>query len=114
MTASEKRLVPSALIPWVFALVALFGCNALAPNPVAVRKGKYADGSSVSQVAAVALPVGTISTPLVFLAPDPSDGIKSKSLSSTRLAIESGRELAVVTVRSGEVQGRAPPMLERC
>ena len=109
MTTPHKRLVPSALIPWVFALVALFGCNALAPNPVAVRKGKYQDGSSVSQVATETLPAGGIATPLVFLAPDPADGIKLNGLSSTRLGIENSRNLAVVNVRGGEVRGRAPP-----
>ncbi len=114
MTASDKRLVPSALIPWVFALVALFGCNALAPTPVAVRKGKYQDGSSVSQVADVALPAGNVATPLVFLAPDPSDGIQLNGLTSTRLGIENSRDSAVFSDRSGEVRGRAPPVEEDC
>lgn len=114
MTSSDKRLAPSALIPWVFALVALLGCNALAANPVAMRKGKYPDGSSITQVAVESLPAGSISTPLVFLAPDPSDEIKLNGPSSTRMGIDSGRDQLVLTDRSGGVQGRAPPVNEYC
>ncbi len=114
MIASDSRRVPSALIPWVFALVALLGCNAMTPNPVAMRKGKYLDGSSVTQVAAEGLPAGSIATPLVFLAPDPSDGIQLKGPSSSRLGIDNARANVVVGARNGEVQGRAPPVEECC
>jgi hypothetical protein len=114
MIASDNRRVPSALIPWVFALVALLGCNAMAPNTVAMRKGKYLDGSSVSQVSPEALPAGSISIPLVFLAPGASDGIQSDGPSSLLLGIENGRAQAMVSGRRGEVQGRAPPVEVSC
>ena len=114
MIASDNRRVPTALIPWVFALVALLGCNAMSPNPVGMRKGKYLEGSSVSQVSGSVLPAGSISTPLVFLETNPSDWIKLNGPSSSRLGINNARTQSVVSGRGGAVQGRAPPVELSC
>lgn len=109
MTASDNRLAPSALIPWVFVLVALIGCN-ITPNPVSVRKGKYLEGSSLSQVASQALPSGAISTPPVFMIASPCAWIRLDGPSSLRLGIETAGAEAFAGVWSGAVRGRAPPV----
>ena len=111
MIASRNRQVATALIPWVFALVALLGCNAMAPNAVAMRKGKYLDGSCVSQVSVETAPAGSISTPLVFLLPDPADGTRLNAPPSTRLGIDGGRSRTEDGVCGGEARGRAPPVM---
>lgn len=112
MNASDERLSPSALIPWVFALVALLGCNALAPHPGLIRKARDLDGSSLTQVSGEASAAGAVASPVVFLAPDPSDRMDLAGPSSVLSGIDVRDNQVVAGGRWGAVRGRAPPVVE--
>lgn len=112
MNAPEERFCPSALIPWVFALVALLGCNALAPHPGLIRKARDLDGSSLTQVSGEAPSAGAVANPVVFLAPDPTDRIHPGGPSSSLSGIDVRGDGTPVTGWRGAVRGRAPPVVE--
>jgi hypothetical protein len=110
MTSTEKRFPAYALIPWVCALVAVFGCNVLGANALSLRKIKYLDGSSLTQTSSEAPATGNAPNPPVFLASDPSDGFQLIDPSSRRLAVVGRIDLPESSARGGERQGRAPPV----
>ncbi|YCM42500.1 hypothetical protein V2O64_14410 [Verrucomicrobiaceae bacterium 227] len=110
MNSSEKKLPTYALIPWVCALVAILGCNALGPHALSLRKAKYIDGSSLSQLPSESPATGNAPNPPVFLAADPTDGFQLTDPSSRRLAVASRSDLPAPTAHGGAKQGRAPPV----
>ncbi|MEJ6578534.1 MAG: hypothetical protein QNL33_01250 [Akkermansiaceae bacterium] len=110
MTSSEKRLPAYVLIPWVCAVVAILGCNVLGPNALSLRKIKYLDGSSLTQVAPESPATGNAPNLPVFLAADPSDGFQLIDPSSRRLAVVSRNDLPAPSAHGGDQQGRAPPV----
>ena len=110
MNSSEKRLPSYALIPWVCAVMAILGCNALGSHALSLRKIKCLDGSGLTQVTSEAPATGNTPNPPVFLAADPSDGIQLVDPSSRRLALARRIDLFGPGVRGGEKQGRAPPV----
>ena len=110
MKSSEDRFCPSALIPWIFALVALLGCNSLIPHLTASRKGRSDDGSSLTQVAVECSLAGAVANPLVFLAPDPTERARVSGPPAQFLGIDARRDPIVVRVWGGAVLGRAPPV----
>ena len=110
MNTSEKRLPTYALIPWVCALVAMLGCNALGPHALSLRKAKFFDGSSLTQVSPESPAPGNAPNPPVFLTADPSDGFQLIDLSSRRVAVVSRSDRPSAGARGGAVRGRAPPV----
>lgn len=111
MNASEERFHPSALIPWVLALVALIGCNALLPNLAQARKGRDLDGCSLTQVTGDAPAPGAQSQPGVVLAPGSTRNFKLTAPPSSLLEMDPREVLRVIRNGSGAAQGRAPPGL---
>ena len=111
MNASEERFHHSALIPWVFALVALIGCNALLPNLAQARKGRDLDGCSLTQVTGDAPAPGAQSQPGVVLAPGGSSHFKLTAPPASLLELDLGEVYPVVSNARGTAQGRAPPVL---
>jgi hypothetical protein len=111
MNSSEERFHPSALIPWVFALVALIGCNALLPNLAQARKGRDLDGCSLTQVTGDAPAPGAQSQPGVVLAPGGSKGFKLTAPPSSWLEWDPREVPRVVSNGRGTTRGRAPPGL---
>jgi hypothetical protein len=109
MSPTPNRTVRAAWIPWVLALVALFGLNALAPDHSNSKIGESSDDIELSQVAHDAQKLGRIFNPQIFLHPTPSGEIGLLDSSSLFLCIETGRELTAVPSLRGAVQGRAPP-----
>jgi hypothetical protein len=114
MNASEERFHPSALIPWVFALVALIGCNALLPNVAQARKGRDLDGCSLTQVTGDAPAPGAQSQPGVLLAPGGTGNFKLTAPPSSLLEMDLREAPRVVRRDRGTAQGRAPPGLWNC
>ena len=110
MPLTEKRFPAYALIPWICALVAVFGCNVLGANALSLRKIKYLEGSSLTQTSSEAPATGNAPNPPVFLAADPSDGFQLIDPSSRRLAVSNRNDHPAPSARGGESQGRAPPV----
>jgi hypothetical protein len=98
------------MIPWVFALVVLFGWNAFAGNRGLVRKNPCPDGVSLSQLADdLQAPRGVVQSSN-FVGPPTLDRFKAADPASMRLGIEILRDLPTAGARAGAVQGRAPPV----
>lgn len=111
MNAPEERFLPCALIPWVFALVALMGCNALLPNLAQARKGRDLDGCSLTQVTGDCPAAGAQSQPEPVLARHGQDHFKLTAPPSSLLEMDLREVPRVVLSGRGTPQGRAPPVL---
>lgn len=111
MNSSEERFHPSALIPWVFALVALIGCNALLPNVAQSRKGRDLDVCSLTQATGDNTAPGSQSQPGMLLAPGGTCGFKLTAPPSRRLEIDPREAPRAVSNGRGTTRGRAPPEL---
>lgn len=109
MNSPDNGLIRTALIPWVIALVTLFGVNALVPDQSRSRRHETSDEIGISQLADSAQAPGRIYNPQVFLVPDFSSQFGVLSSSSSIQRIESRRDMPVVQPLGGAVQGRAPP-----
>jgi hypothetical protein len=97
------------MIPWVVALVALFGLNALAPGCFNTKKSESPEGIGLCQPAdEVAIPA-RVSNPLVYCEPSPSDRARFLALFLGLLRIETHRDQPAVEALEGAPQGRAPP-----
>jgi hypothetical protein len=114
MTTFRQKLQPHALIPWVLALVALFGCNVLAQSKASLRKSAHLDGSGVTQLADESTPSGVTSNPILGLTSGPIDAIGLSHPSPQRIAISPCQGRIEITRRGGAVQGRAPPASASC
>lgn len=110
MNVPEKRLPTYALIPWICAVVAILGCNALGGHALSLRKLKCFDGSSLTQVTPDIPATGNAPIPPVFLAPDPADGVRPHNPLSTLLAIANRSNIPTTGDRKGTIRGRAPPV----
>ena len=110
MTRPTHRTVRTALIPWVIALVALFGLNVLIPDYSDSKKSESPDEIGLSQLAHHTQATGRFFNPQVFLDPSLSDGIGFLNSSSLFLCIENRRDILVIQSLPGAVQGRAPPV----
>jgi len=98
----------TALIPWVIALVALFGLNAIAPNHSLTKKSDSLRGIGLSQQSADIQTPGRFSNSLAYVAPTPCDWAMAPG-SSLLLCIETRMDHTVVQSLRGAVRGRAPP-----
>ena len=109
MTTFRQKLHPHVLIPWVVALVALFGCNVFAQQKPQLRKSAHLDGGSLTQLTTEVAPSGATNHSLLGLANGSYDGISLREPAAQRLAISSERGKVDNSRREGAVQGRAPP-----
>lgn len=110
MDSPDHRSLRTAWIPWVIALVALFGVNAVVPDQSRSRRTETSEEIGLSQLADNSQTPGRISHPLVFLIPDFSRQSGPLGASSSILPIESRRDLPAFRSIEGAVQGRAPPV----
>jgi hypothetical protein len=110
MNVSDDRSAPTAWIPWILALAALFGWSALAPDHLSAGKGKRQEGVGQVQSADDLPAPGVAPHRLSGLAPGPSGYGAHFAGTAERLPIEAMREVPPAIVRRGGVQGRAPPI----
>lgn len=109
MNRSDPRPTRTALIPWVIALVALFGMNAFVQDHSRIGKGDFADGMGLSQVADDAQILGRVASPQAYLAMPPSTKAGFLGLTSSLLGIEICRIAPAFQAARGALRGRAPP-----
>ena len=109
MTSSDHRPFRTALIPWVIALVALFGLNALAPIFSITKKSECPEGVGLSQLADDGQIPGRVTSPLVYLDPPAADGTRFHGIAWVLRRIETRRDHPVAQALGGAIRGRAPP-----
>lgn len=109
MSSSDHRPIRTALIPWVIALVALFGLNALVPIFSITKKSECPEGVRLSQLADDGQIPGRVTSPLVYLEPPPANGARFHGSAWVLRRIETRRDQPVVQTLDGAVRGRAPP-----
>jgi hypothetical protein len=108
MNPAEERVHPSALIPWIIALVALIACNALMPGPALARKIRDVDGSCLTQVSGEVPAAGAQSPSDVFLVS--GDGGRAMPAPPSRLlGVDAHEPGFPARSGAGVARGRAPP-----
>jgi hypothetical protein len=107
MPESTERPIHAVLIPWVIALVALLGWNAILPHHSRNRETDFSGESRISQPADVPFALGQAASQQVFVIPHST--CRSTILVSRVLCIEVFREVPAITSPQGAVRGRAPP-----
>jgi hypothetical protein len=107
MPASTDRPLHAVLIPWVIALVALIGLNAVVPDYSRTRKNDSNGETGLSQPADAPPAPGHISSPLVFLIPHVT--CRAAILVSHVVCLEVFRAERPAALPQGAVHGRAPP-----
>ncbi len=98
------------MIPWVMALIALVGLNALAPIHRLTKKHESSHESGLSEFSDDVQIRGRFSDPLVFSEPESGDeaGMNPSLRPVPRLETQSAQPHARAT--GGAVLGRAPPV----
>lgn len=114
MTAPEPRNIRTVLIPWVMALVALFGLNAITTDQFRSRKGEAPEEVGITQLADDASSSGRISNPQIFIIPEGFHEVWLPQQSCFLPRVEIGAKQPTVAGLRGAVQGRAPPAGSFC
>jgi hypothetical protein len=109
MANFEHRPFRTVLIPWVIALVTLFGLSALVPDHARARKFESSGELELSQPADDGTPPGRISNSQVFQVSWRQVVTGVQSSSSQLVLIEKRRGQPVFRSRKGAIRGRAPP-----
>jgi hypothetical protein len=109
MIASDHRTGNRTMIPWVLALVALIGINALVSAHSRGRMREVSEEIGLSQIADDAQSLARVSSPLILFSPRHSEAVGGFGLSSKLLLIGNSRVDSVATSLEGAVHGRAPP-----
>lgn len=109
MMDEEWRRHRIAWIPWILALVALLGINAVSRDDSRARRNDSVDGVGLSIAAKDVEAAGRVSDPLVFGPPSPPIDTISHDPASKFVNLEAGEDFEPANLRHGVAQGRAPP-----
>lgn len=99
-----------AWIPWIFALVALFGINAFCRENPRAGRNDTDDGVGLSIVVKDFGTAGRVSDPLVFGPPSAPIDTVSRDPGSKFVEPEARNDFEPANLRRGAVRGRAPPV----
>jgi len=107
----EERLCQRriAWIPWVLAVVALLGINALSGNDSQLGPNDNGDGVGLSVAAKDLWTAGRVSDPLIFGPPPQPINTVHLDPGSTFVKLEAGKNFIPASLRHGVARGRAPP-----
>jgi hypothetical protein len=110
MHLSDNRSAPTAWIPWILALAAVFGWSSLAPDCLTPGKSKRHDDCGLVQMADD-LPASCVTPhPFAGLVPGPGGTGRPPGPSAKVLSLEVANETPAIQLRGGGIQGRAPPV----
>jgi hypothetical protein len=110
MHLNDDRSAPTAWIPWILALAALFGWSSLAPDCLTLGKSKRQEDCGLVQMADDLPASGLSLHPLAGLVPGSGGAGRLPGLSATILRIKVASKTPVIRLRDGGIQGRAPPV----
>ncbi len=109
MSLPENKTLRVAVIPWVMAIIALVGLNALASVHRFTKKQESSHESSISEISDDLQTRGRISDPLVFIEPDTEEETKPV-VSNILIPLILPEPVVIDTgFKAGVVRGRAPP-----
>lgn len=99
-----------ALIPWILAIVALFGVHIINEKDFRRIRDDTADGACLSAVSQDLVTTGRVSDPLVY--GSPSSAMDTIPCSNGAMFLELGTDQVFLSSckRDGETLGRAPPI----
>ncbi|RYD23309.1 MAG: hypothetical protein EOP88_04670 [Verrucomicrobiaceae bacterium] len=110
MSLPEHKTIRTALIPWIVAIVALIGLNALASVHRFTKKDESSHESAISELSDEVVAGIRVSEPLVYIEPAAAEE-KPSALVWTPVPHVAAPGVFISTgVRIGGVQGRAPPV----
>jgi hypothetical protein len=107
MEVSRQHHIP--WIPWILALVALLGVDAISKETSYGKLSDANDGVGLSADARVFGSVGRASDPLVLGPPAPPFDLAMHVSAGMLLKLAPGEEWVPHSLRRGSVWGRAPP-----
>jgi hypothetical protein len=110
MSSPDERPVRFALIPWIMALVALFGWQSLLPDHAAARKNQRPDGTGLAQVMDEDGCAGNLPNRLPLATTPPPAGVTLPEPAASPPAIEVDSDRPVIPWRGLSIRGRAPPV----
>lgn len=110
MSVPEHKTIRTALIPWILAIVALVGLNALASVHRFTKKDESSHESAISELSDEVVAGIRVSEPLVYIEPSAEEEGPA-ALSWTPVPYLAAPGIVIPTgVRIGGVRGRAPPV----
>jgi hypothetical protein len=109
MMDEELRQHRIAWIPWVLALVALLGANALIRDDCSTRRNDTDDTVGISVAAKDLGSLGRASDPMILGPSAPIDTV-CHDPGSKFVKLETGKDSKPASSRHGASRGRAPPL----
>lgn len=98
------------MIPWVMAIIALIGLNALASVHRFTKKQESAHETAISELSDEVQARGRVADPLVYIEPTTAAEGTPATPSTLVPRMDSHAVLIDSGVQGGRVQGRAPPL----
>ena len=116
MTTFRHKLLSCSMIPWLVALVALFGCTVVASPNVVLSNAALIDNDedSASQIVNEGATVLSVKRYIPGIVNGSAKGLCLRLPVLQRIDLIPCEEHFVLTRRGGVVEGRAPPLVVFC
>lgn len=110
MPLPENKTIRVAMIPWVMAIIALIGLNALASVHRFTKKQESGHESAISELSDEAQTRGRMADPLVYIEPTTATEGKPAGPGTHVPHVDPHAGVIDSDFKGGRVRGRAPPL----